>query len=166
MKGLSCLVIGGHAVNVHGFARFTKDLDLLVCRTDSEKWMAVLKSVGYVVEHDGGNFIQLKATEEASAPPIDLMLVSESTFLEMKADGRPTQIQNASFLIPSLDHLLALKLHALKHGPPHRGYKDFVDVLSLIEVNHIDVRGEKFRALCDKFGDARIYERLVSFRQE
>ncbi len=163
-QGLSCLIIGGHAVNAHGFARLTKDLDVLIRKTDVEKWLAALKQDGYSVEHDGGNFLQLSATPK-DASPLDIMLVNEPTFSQMKAAAKEVQIQNLPFLIPSLDHLLALKMHALKYGPSRRGYKDLVDVLSLVEANKIDVRGDKFRSLCDKYGDAKIYERILDFGQ-
>ena len=163
-KDLAFLIIGGHAVNAHGFTRFTRDLDLLIRKSDVEKWLAALKTDGYEVEHDGGNFLQLSATAK-DATPLDLMLVNEPTFLEMKTAAKEIKIQNHSFLVPCLDHLLALKLHALKHGPSRRGYKDLVDVLSLIDANRIDVRDDKFRLLCDKYGDAKIYERILDFGQ-
>jgi predicted nucleotidyltransferase len=163
-QSLSFLIIGGHAVNAHGFTRFTKDLDLLIRRADGEKWLVAFKSEGYEVVHDGGNFLQLSATAN-DAPPVDCMLVNESTFSQMKAASQETQIQGIPFLIPCLDHLLALKLHALKHGPSHRGYKDLVDVLSLVDANRIDVRSDKFRLLCNKYGDEKIYERIRDFGQ-
>lgn len=161
-KGFSFLVIGGHAVNAHGYSRFTKDLDLLICKTDAEKWLSAIKAEGYVVRHDGGNFLQLSNIANDAAP-LDLMLVSEATFSQMKEAAKTVQIENLPFLIPSLDHLLSLKLHALKYGPAHRGYKDLMDVLSLVDVNHIDVQSGKFRLLCDKYGDAKIYERILAF---
>lgn len=37
-KTLPFLVIGGHAVNAHGFSRFTKDVDFLVRRENSREW--------------------------------------------------------------------------------------------------------------------------------
>jgi predicted nucleotidyltransferase len=83
----------------------------------------------------------------------------------MKAAAKEVQIEDLSFLVPCLDHLLALKLHALKHGPSRRGYKDLMDVLSLVDANRIDVRSDKFRSLCHKYGDAKIYERILDFGQ-
>jgi hypothetical protein len=78
--GLSFLVIGGHAVNAHGFARLTKDLDLLICRTDAEKWVKTLKSDGYNVENDAGSFLRF-STGAKEAEPLDMMLVNEPTFI-------------------------------------------------------------------------------------
>lgn len=161
-QGLSYLVIGGHAVNAHGYTRFTKDLDLLIGRGEMEKWLAVLQAEGYTIQYDGGNFRQLSAPAK-DTPPVDVMLVNEATLLKMKADSVTAHFDGIPFPIPSLDHLLGLKLHALKHGPSHRGFKDFMDVLSLIEANRIDVRGDKFRALCDKYGDEKIYARIIDF---
>jgi Uncharacterised nucleotidyltransferase len=163
-QGLSFLIIGGHAVNAHGFARVTQDLDLLIRAAEVEKWLAALKAVGYEVVHDGGKFLQLSDSAKGGSP-LDLMLVNEQTFSQMKAASKEAQIQKFPFLIPCLDHLLALKMHALKHGPSRRGYKDLVDVLSLIDANEIDVRSDKFRSLCDKYGDAKIYERILDFGQ-
>ncbi len=57
-----------------------------------------------------------------------------------------------TFHVPSLDHLIALKLHVLKQGLSHRVIKDFTDVTSLAQINAIDITGDKFRALCEKYG--------------
>lgn len=162
--GLSFLLIGGNAVNAHGFGRTTKDVDLLICVADSEKWVNALESDGYQIEHHGNHFLQLSAAAKDSTP-VDFMLVNPATFAQMKAAATTTTIDNYNFLVPSLEHLLALKFHALKHGPSQRGYKDLVDVLSLIDANGIDVRGDKFRALCDKYGNKEIYERIIAFGQ-
>jgi hypothetical protein len=139
-------------------------LDLLIRRTEVEEWLAALKTDGYAVERDGGNFLQLSAQANATSP-VDLMLVNDPTFLQMKAAAKEVQFQSLPFLVPCLDHLLALKLHALKYGPLRRGYKDLVDVLSLVDANRIDVRSDKFRSLCDKYGDAKIYGRILDFGQ-
>jgi predicted nucleotidyltransferase len=163
-NGLSFVVIGGEAVNAHGYSRITRDLDLLISKTEMEKWVRVWETQGYRSQYDGGNFVQLLPVAE-DAIPVDLMLVNEPTFQQMKAAAKQIQIEGFSFPIPCLDHLLALKFHALKHGPPTRGYKDLMDVLSLMDANQIDARSDKFRSLCDKYGDAKIYERILDFGQ-
>ena len=163
-QDLSFLVIGGHAVNAHGFARFTRDLDLLICRTDVERWLAVLTAGGYAVAHDGGNFLQLSAAAK-DATPVDFMLVNEPTFLQMKAAAKEIQIENLSFPRPLSGPSIGAQIARLETGPSRRGYKDLVDVLSLVDANRIDVRSDKFRSLCDKYGDAKIYERILDFGQ-
>jgi len=138
---------------------------LLINRAETEKWLAALRTEGYAIQHDGGNFLQLSAPAK-DAPAMDMMLVNEATFVKMKTDSVTAHFDGIPFRIPSLDHLLGLKLHALKHGPARRGFKDFTDVLSLVEANRIDVRSDKFRALCDKYGNKKIYERIIDFAHD
>lgn len=49
-SGLKYLVAGGIAVNLHGFARATGDLDILISMTDEEtkKFVGVVKKLGLV----------------------------------------------------------------------------------------------------------------------
>ena len=90
------------------------------------------------------------------------MLVNDPTFNRMEKDAKEITIDEILLRVPSLDHLFALKFHALKYAPTRRGYKDLLDVMSLIEANAVDVRGDKFRFLCEKYGSAEIYERILS----
>jgi len=48
--------------------------------------------------------------------PVDLMFVKRGTFSPMLAAAREVEMYGVRLKIPSLEHLLALKLHALKHG--------------------------------------------------
>jgi predicted nucleotidyltransferase len=154
------IVIGGHAVAAHGFSRTTGDLDLLVSRSDSEKWKPFLQFLGYGEFHDGGNFLQF---ESASADEwdIDLMLTDEQTFTRMFSETRPSQIAGGNVQIPVLEHLLALKLHALKNSHTRRFLKDFEDVCNLVQANKIDMRSAEFKELVLKFGNEDLYEKLL-----
>lgn len=44
---LRFLIIGGHAVNLHGYSRVTQDIDLLVCRDELAEWKKALERLGY-----------------------------------------------------------------------------------------------------------------------
>jgi hypothetical protein len=65
--------------------------------------------------------------------------------------------------IPALEHLLALKLHALKHGHIGRYSKDLLDVEALVRVNSLDMNSEKMRHLFLKYGSLKIYEQISRF---
>jgi hypothetical protein len=160
---LPFLVIGGHAVNVHGYSRVTQDLDILVASEQRSEWCAALEAKGFSLRHDGGAFLQMTAPEGCSWP-LDLMLVNQRTFVEMQAASQEFEMGGRRCPVPSLDHLMALKLHVLKQGLSHRGYKDLMDVLSLVQENKLDVRGDNFRALCERYGNREIYERIVAFQ--
>jgi hypothetical protein len=66
----------------------------------------------------------------------------------------------ANVIIPTLEHLLALKLHALKHGHIERYPKDYLDVENLIRVNRVDLRAENIRQLFQKHGTLELYEKV------
>lgn len=158
--GLGYLVIGGQAVNAYCEPRATLDVDLLVRKTDQERWRELLETEGFKPSHQGQTFLQF-------SPPygtewrLDLMLVNEETFAIMTASARPVQILGVATRIPQLEHLLALKLHALKHGHPERYEKDFMDVVALMRHSELNPRSAACRQLFAKFGAREIYEKVL-----
>jgi hypothetical protein len=158
-RKLPFLVIGGLAVNFYGTSRETADLDLLILRDVRADWLELFMAQGYSIFHDAGTFVQLSPASKGGMP-VDLMLVREPTFTPMYAGGREVEMFGASLKIPSLDHLIALKLHALRHGHRGRNLKDFLDIENLVHVNKIDMRSDKARALFLKYGTADIYEKI------
>jgi predicted nucleotidyltransferase len=159
-KGLDFLVIGGHAVNFYGYSRETADLDLLVRQDARAAWAELFCGLGYAVDRDAETFVQLAPPGQAEWP-VDLMLVREPTFAAMLAASREVNMYGAKLRIPSLDHLVALKLHALKHTRAHRFLKDFQDVEGLVRTNHLDLQSERVRQLFLKYGNLDLYEKIV-----
>ncbi|MGV3754523.1 MAG: hypothetical protein ACO1QS_04015 [Verrucomicrobiota bacterium] len=136
-KGLRFLVIGGHAVMAHGFARSTYDLDLLVRANEQEQWQALLQEKHASTFAEGPNFIQYQASSQLTEA-IDLLLVHERIFEPLwQASFSPSQIQ-ARFV--SLEHLIQLKVHALKHGGDT--WKHRRDLSELIHTNKMTVPTE------------------------
>jgi len=158
-RELRFLVIGGLAINFHGVSRDTADLDLLIPRDARGRWVEVFLELGYVIYRDRDVFVQLSPPAQG-AWPVDLMLVDEATFQPMFAEGLRVEMFGAAVLVPSLKHLLALKLHALKHGHAERFLKDYLDVENLIRANGVDARSEKIRQLFQKYGTLELYEKV------
>ena len=158
-RELQFLVIGGLAVTLHGYSRDTADLDLLVQQTAREKWLQMFFELGYTIYEDKDVFLQLSPPQEG-AWPVDLMLVREPTFGRMHAAGIQKEMFGATLLIPTLEHLLALKLHALTHGNMGRFLKDYLDVENLIRINRVDLRSENIRQLFQKHGTMELYEKV------
>ena len=156
---LRFLVIGGLAINLYGYSRDTADLDFLISQTDRIQWLDLFTRLRYVVFHDGGNFIQLSSTEH-TAWPVDLMLVRTETFQPMLDASREVDLYGTNSRIPSLEHLLALKLHVLKNTRMHRFLKDFLDVENLIRINKLDIKSENIRQLFAKYGTLELYEKV------
>jgi hypothetical protein len=159
-RDLPFLVIGALAVNCHGFTRDSADLDLLVQWDRRRAWLDLLGQLGYVVERDAEVFVQL-APPRHGAWPVDLMLVREPTFGPLHAASREVELYGVRLRIPSLEHLLALKLHALKHGHAGRFLKDFLDVENLVRVNQLDLHSAALRELFLKYGDAELYGKVL-----
>ncbi len=164
-RRLSFLVIGGHAVNAYGYARLTADVDLVVRREDRDRWLGLLIERGYGLFHDGGVFLQFSPPPPAGNWPIDLMLVRDETFAKFIAEGREVPLLGTILRIPSLDHLLALKLHALKSQSARRQFKDLNDLLCLVEINHLDLASEKYRQWFLKYGTLELYETALRVSQ-
>ncbi|MGA2863480.1 MAG: hypothetical protein ABSF95_03225 [Verrucomicrobiota bacterium] len=159
---LDFLVIGGLAVVFHGYSRDTADLDLLIRREERGPWVELLSRLDYAVHQGRTNFVQLSPPKQG-AWPVDLMLVGDATFDAILAAGLEVEMYGARLKIPSLEHLLALKLHALKHGHLKRYGKDLLDVEGLVRVNALDLRSEKMRHIFLRYGTIRIYEQISGF---
>ncbi|MFZ4695667.1 MAG: hypothetical protein ACOYMV_11125, partial [Verrucomicrobiia bacterium] len=57
-RGLNFLLIGGHAVNAHGYVRTTFDVDLLIADSQRSAWKILLTELGYTVRHEVDAFVQ------------------------------------------------------------------------------------------------------------
>jgi len=158
-RDLSFLVIGGLAITFYGYSRETGDLDLLIHRDFREQWLDLFSNFGYTVYREGQGFLQFSAPEQ-SAWPVDLMLVRENTFRPMYSASREVNLYGAQTRIPSLEHLLMLKLHALKNANLNRFLKDFMDVENLIRINKLDIKSESIKRLFAKYGTADLYEKI------
>lgn len=62
-------------------------------------------------------------------------------------------------MVPALEHLIALKLHAIKSNP-NRELKDMPDIIQLVLRNGWDIRGQIFQDLCNQYGSPKIYDRI------
>ncbi len=158
-RELQFLVIGGLAVNFHGYPHDTADLDILTPQEARVPWLSLLAELGYSVYQDKGAFIQLSPPSEG-AWPVDLMMVREPTFRPIFDHGKEVDMYGARVLIPTLEHLLALKLPALKHTRARRFLKDFLDVENLVKVNKVDLRSDSVRQMFIKYGTAEIYKKI------
>ena len=157
--GLPYLLIGGHAVNYHGYSRLTDDVDLLIKRDALSDWTALLNSFGYSLRHEAGTFCQFEK-KDSNEPGIDLMLVNEQTFEKLSGRAQNKQEGGVHFQLVCVEHLIALKLHALKQDLEHRRVKDFLDVVELVRANGIDLRSEEMRQIFERYGTEDLYRRI------
>ncbi len=158
-RELRFLVIGGFAVAAHGYGRTTRDVDIVVCREDRAAWLTLLSGLGYAPWHDGGSFLQFHGPPDSL--PLDAMLANSDTFAKLMAGAQSTVLEETQVLVPDLPSLLAMKLHALKHGGLNRQFSDLDDILQLLSVNRINPRAPEIRALFERYGSPEHYERVL-----
>ena len=155
---LRFLVIGGYAVAAHGHTRTTFDIDFLVLKEDRRKWMERLTASGLSTTAETNAFAQFSQKEGEG---LDLMFVNAETFELMWNASEERQFGAMAGRVPGLDHLIALKLHALKQKVAHRTSKDAEDVEILVRRNGLDITREHYKELFQKYGTLEIYETFL-----
>jgi hypothetical protein len=156
---LRFLVIGGYAIAAHGHTRATFDVDFLVRRAERDAWVARLTAAGLKRFGETNAFAQF--TQPQGGDGLDLMYVDEPTFDRMWQASEQRDFGGTSGRVPCLDHVLALKLHALKQAPPHRTSKDAEDVEMLIRRNGLNLSDPRYEQLFLKYGSQELYDTFV-----
>lgn len=159
-EGVPCVLIGGFAVNFHKFSRQTRDVDLLMTRENYDKISKAFKIAGYKELNISEAFVNLESTR-ISFMKVDCVFVDQETLDQILSQSQELVIAKQKFLVPSLFHLIALKLHAIKNNFKLRFLKDLPDIVSLVRINNVDVKDEKFKELCLKYGTEDIYKRIL-----
>lgn len=158
--GVSCVLIGGFAVNYYKVTRQTADVDFLITKEDFEKILNFLEKAGYKQGFAQEVFTQFKSSR-SYLMDIDFMFIDKETLAKIMKDGKEISIAGQKFIVPSLDNLIALKLHSIKYNPKLREGKDLSDIIDLIRVNKINFKDKKFRELCLKYGTEEIYNKIL-----
>ncbi len=159
-KSSACVLIGGFAVNFHKVQRATVDVDFLTTKEDFQAIYGILEKEGFKKFSEKETFAQLENNKEY-IKNLDFMFVDKDVLDKIVKEGRQVTIAGQDFKVPSLFHLIALKLHAIKFDKK-REYKDLVDIVDLIRNNKVNIKSEDFKNLCLKFGTQELYNRLLS----
>ena len=159
-EGVSCILIGGFAVNYYRVTRQTADVDFLITKDAFDKIIVFLKKAGYKNDLIQENFAQLKSTQ-ISLLDVDFMFVDQNTLTKILNESREIEIAKQKFMVPSLNHLIALKLHSIKYNPKLRLSRDLPDIINLIRINELNCEKQEFKNLCLKFGTEEIYNKIL-----
>ena len=157
---VSCILIGGFAVNYYKVTRQTADVDFLITRNDFEKALILLEKEGYKQDDIQEVFTRLRSNR-FHLMDIDFMFVDKETIESIIENGKDINIAGQKFIVPSLNNLIALKLHSVKHNPKIRKNKDLPDIVNLVRINKVDAKGKEFRELCLKYGTKEIYNMIL-----
>ena len=153
------VLIGGFAVNTYGIARNTADVDFLAPEEDRVKLLKEFEKHDFKISNQTPIFARL--TSEKFTMDLDLLFVDAETLKEVAAHGKSVTITGRMLKVPSIDHLIALKLHAIKNDSA-REASDTADIVELIRSVKINPTEASFRALCLKHGSASLYEKILT----
>ena len=155
------ILIGGHAVNAHGYERTTLDFDFLVPSADLPAWKAVMSGLDYRPIHETKAFAQFEPVD-GDGFRIDLMLVDAPTFVKLMAGSEVRAYGGCEIRVAGVLHLIALKLHATRTWDRAVQGKDFYDILNLIRINRIAIDSPDFQTILNRYATPSIKERLLS----
>lgn len=155
------ILIGGFAINYYKYSRQTFDVDFLIKSKDFPKILDSLVAAGYKEDYKQEAFARLTSSKSPLFMDIDFMFVDKETFTKIAKDSQKTSIAGCEFRVPSLEHLIVLKLHAIKYNPNLRMAKDMPDIINLIKINKVDAKSNKFKELCLKYATEEIYQKLL-----
>jgi len=155
------ILIGGFAVNAYKVSRNTNDIDFLIIDRDYTKVREIMERNGYDKKEENEVFARYHASDLRFID-IDFMFVDFQTFEKFLKESMELELAGKSYHVPSLFHLIALKLHALKNNS-NRQFKDLPDILALIKNNDLNINTDEFRQLCLKFGTVEIYNNIRGF---
>jgi len=152
--GVRSLLIGGIAVNYHGYTRATLDIDFLLATDDLEVIRDKLIQAGYT----NVSLLENVAFFQRPGNPVrvDFVQTDRQTIDTLLSRSSLTSAYGTALAMPSLEDLLAMKLFSLRHGSPERRERDMSDIVHLCIVN--DIRsGETLKPLCERYADNEIY---------
>ena len=142
-RGFPCAVCGAFALQAYGLARATQDLDFVVPLGAQEELVAFMEAEGYETLYRSPGFSNHLHADEARGR-VDFVYVAGSTSLRVFEDARPGTVADGfAVRVPSPEHLVAMKVQAMKEDPG-RTFKEMADLEFLLRLPNIrmdEVRG-------------------------
>lgn len=141
-------VAGAIALHAYGISRATQDLDLVTEADAQDGLVSFLESLGYeTLYRSPGYSNHLHA--DTNLGRVDVIYVSGETSRKLFDEARGAlTIGGRRFAVPKPEHLVAMKVQAVKNDP-RRELRDLADVQGLLRLPGVDqdeVRGYFERA--------------------
>ena len=132
-RGFPCAVCGAFALQAYGLSRATQDLGFVVPLEAQEALVAFMESGGYETLHRSRGFSNHLHSDPAGGR-VDFIYVSGSTSRRVFEEARPYAVADGiSVRVPSPEHLVAMKVQAMK-DEPGRTFKEMADLEFLLRV--------------------------------
>jgi hypothetical protein len=156
--GVECLLVGGFAVNHHGYTRNTLDVDFMIVAEQQEAVRTVMRGEGFtnVAVHGTVMFLQ----RPGSPWRVDFLHADRDTMAELFSRAEVTTVHGSQVKVPALKDLIAMKLFSLAQNPERRMGKDLPDIAQLAVLNGLDLERD-LRPLANRYATEAVFE-LVS----
>jgi predicted nucleotidyltransferase len=124
------LIIGGFAVSIHGFPRYTKDMDICIemSNENAEKIIMVIEKFGFKsLKLEREDFLKKEFITQLGHEPVRIDIINHLecvTFNEAWNNKKVVKVENVPVNFIGFDELIKVKTNA---GRP----QDLVDVMKL-----------------------------------
>jgi hypothetical protein len=157
--GVTCLLVGGFAVNHYGYTRNTLDVDFMIVSERVDDVRRILSAAGF-------SNVSISETVAFFSKPdlpwrVDFLRVDETTMRKLDAGAEAVVLHGHALRVPSLQDLLAMKIFALAQSPVRRVDKDLPDIAYLAVLNDLDSERDLL-PLCQRFGTEEVYRQIVA----
>lgn len=151
---------GAFALNAYGLGRATADLDLVVPAGAQTGLIRMLETMGYETLHASSGFSNHLHPDPVLGR-VDLVYIAEPTASKLFGACRRMPFAGSrDMLVPRPEHLIAMKVRAIKNDPKRR-LRDLADIAFLLRRGDVD-RDEAR----EYFADAGLLEDWNELRRE
>jgi hypothetical protein len=135
-EGHRYAVVGAFGLHAYGLTRATLDLDLATESAAQPKLVAFLESLGYeTLYRSAGYSNHVHALPELGR--LDFVYVESETARVLFRGGTTLQLGEHRVPVPRPEHLVAMKVHAMKNDPS-RTLREMADIQFLLSLPSID----------------------------
>jgi hypothetical protein len=153
------VLVGGYALIANRVQRMTFDIDFLITADDCARIEPDLIKAGYSVFNRQDAFVQFK-NERPGFRDLDFLIGDEQTRKQLIEQGKEVTIAGKTFIVPSPQHLIAMKLHSIA-GNRKRELKDFPDVVQIMIANGIDPKDGLVVEMFKKYNLMDLYDGVI-----
>lgn len=150
--------MGGLGLHAHGHSRATFDLDLVTRSEAQAPLVTRLEELGYETVHRSPGY----SNHAHSSPEwgsIDVVYVDNKTARQLfSACTRTLKLGEREVPVPSAEHLIAMKVQALRNDPS-RELQDLADIQYLLGL--ADTKREEVRGYFERAGMTEWYDKLI-----
>ena len=152
---VDCILIGGFAVNYHGYTRNTLDVDFMIVAQQLDAVRQIMMQAGFtnMISDENVAFFNVPG----SPLRVDFLRVDGDTMRKLLGNAINANVYGYGIKVPALRDLIAMKIFALSQDADRRLVKDLPDIAYLSVLHNLDLESD-IRPLCKRFGTNKIYD--------